>query len=46
MPAFDAILTDTQIADIAQYIRARYTDQTEWTDIKTEVTKARQEARP
>jgi mono/diheme cytochrome c family protein len=46
MPAFDAILTDTQIADIAQYIRARYTDQPQWADIKTEVIKARQEAQP
>ena len=46
MPAFDAILTDTQIADITQYIRARYTNQPQWTDIKTEVTKARQEAQP
>jgi mono/diheme cytochrome c family protein len=46
MPAFDAILTDTQIADIAQYIRARYTNQPQWTDIKTDVLKARQEAQP
>jgi mono/diheme cytochrome c family protein len=46
MPAFDAILNDTQIADITQYIRARYTNQPQWTDIKTEVLKARQEAQP
>jgi mono/diheme cytochrome c family protein len=46
MPAFDAILTDTQIADITQYIRARYTNQPQWADIKTEVIKARQEAQP
>jgi mono/diheme cytochrome c family protein len=46
MPAFDGILTDTQIADITQYIRARYTNQPQWADIKSEVTKARQEARP
>jgi mono/diheme cytochrome c family protein len=46
MPAFDAILTDTQIADITQYIRARYTNQPQWADIKNEVIKARQEAQP
>jgi mono/diheme cytochrome c family protein len=46
MPAFDAILTDTQIADITQYIRARYTNLPQWADIKTEVIKARQEAQP
>jgi mono/diheme cytochrome c family protein len=46
MPAFDDILTDTQIADITLYIRARYTDQPQWADIKIEVTKARQEAQP
>jgi len=46
MPAFDGILTDAQIADITQYVRARYTDQPRWADIKTEVAKARQEAQP
>jgi len=46
MPAFDAILTDKQIADITQYIRARYTNQPQWADIKTEIIKARQEAQP
>jgi mono/diheme cytochrome c family protein len=46
MPAFDTILTDKQIADIAQYIRERYTNQPQWADIKTEVIKARQEAQP
>ena len=46
MPAYDGILTDAQIADITQYVRARYTDQPQWADIKTEVAKARQEAQP
>ena len=46
MPAFDTILTDTQIADITQYIRTRYSNQPQWADIKTEVIKARQEAQP
>jgi mono/diheme cytochrome c family protein len=46
MPAFDVILTDTQIADITQYIRARYTNLPQWADIKNEVIKAKQEAQP
>jgi mono/diheme cytochrome c family protein len=46
MPAFDGILTDAQIASVAQYVRARYTDQPQWADVKTEIAKARQEAQP
>ena len=46
MPAFDGILSDKQIADVTQYIRARYTSQPQWADVKTEVMKARQEAQP
>ncbi len=43
MPAFDGILTDRQIISLAQYVRARYTDQPEWTDVKKEIDKARRE---
>lgn len=43
MPAFAGILTDTQIASLTQYVRARYTNQPQWTDVNAEVTKARQE---
>ncbi len=42
MPAFDGILTDTQIAEVAQYVRARYTDRPQWTDAPQELAKARQ----
>jgi mono/diheme cytochrome c family protein len=43
MPAFAGILTDAQIASLVQYIRARYTDQPQWTDVNSQIAKARQE---
>lgn len=43
MPAFDGILTDSQIASVAEYVRARYTVQPQWTDTPKEISKARQE---
>jgi mono/diheme cytochrome c family protein len=43
MPAFDGMLTDQQIAAVAQYVRARYTDQPQWTDIQAQITQARQQ---
>lgn len=43
MPAFAGILTDAQIASVVQYVRARYTDQPQWTDVKSQIAKARQE---
>jgi mono/diheme cytochrome c family protein len=43
MPAFDGILTDGQIASVAEYVRARYSGGPQWTDINKEITKARQE---
>jgi mono/diheme cytochrome c family protein len=43
MPAFDGILTDEQIASVAEYVRARYTDQPKWTDVQQQISKARQE---
>jgi mono/diheme cytochrome c family protein len=43
MPAFDGILTDQQIASVAEYVRARYTDQPKWTDVQQQISKARQE---
>jgi mono/diheme cytochrome c family protein len=42
MPAFDGILTDRQIADVVEYVRARYTNQPRWTDVQLSVAKARQ----
>jgi mono/diheme cytochrome c family protein len=43
MPSFEDILTDRQIAAVAQYVRARYTDQPDWTDVRQAVAKAKQE---
>ena len=43
MPAFDGILTDQQIASVAEYVRARYTDQPRWTDAQQQISQARQE---
>jgi mono/diheme cytochrome c family protein len=42
MPAFDHMLTDRQIASLAEYVRARYTNLPQWTDVLQEVSKARQ----
>ncbi len=42
MPAFAPALTDTQIAQLAAYLRARYTGKPAWTGIETELAKARQ----
>jgi hypothetical protein len=36
------MFTDQQIASLAQYVRARYTDQPQWTNVREEVSKARQ----
>lgn len=43
MPAFAGVLKDAQIASVVQYVRARYTDQPQWTDVKSQIAKARQE---
>lgn len=43
MPAFEGILTDKQIASVVQYVRARYTDRPQWTDVNSQIAKARQE---
>jgi mono/diheme cytochrome c family protein len=43
MPAFDGMLTDKQIAAVAQYVRARYTNHPQWTDVQEEISKARHE---
>jgi mono/diheme cytochrome c family protein len=42
MPAFDSMLTDQEIASLAKYVRARYANQPQWTDVRQEVSKARQ----
>jgi len=42
MPAFGSMFTDQQIASLADYVRARYTDQPQWTDVREEISKGRQ----
>ena len=41
MPAFGAALTDAQVAELAGYLRMRYTDQPAWDGVAAEVSKAR-----
>lgn len=44
MPAFADTLTDTQIAELANYLRARYSNQAPWADLDSSaVAKARKE---
>jgi mono/diheme cytochrome c family protein len=43
MPAFDG-LSDAQVADIAAYLRARFSDRPAWTNLRAAVSKARKEA--
>lgn len=42
MPAFKAMLSDEDVGSLVQYVRARYTNQPQWTDIRQEISKARQ----
>lgn len=42
MPGFGGMLTDQQIASVVEYVRVRYTSQPQWTDVRQEITKARQ----
>ncbi|MFL5297585.1 MAG: c-type cytochrome [Phenylobacterium sp.] len=44
MPAFAATFTDAQVAEIAAYLRARYSDRPAWRDLPHAVAKARKEA--
>ena len=41
MPAFADTFTDRQLADIADYLRARYTDKPAWTDVAEAIGAAR-----
>jgi mono/diheme cytochrome c family protein len=43
MPPFAPSLTDDQIAQVASYARARFTDQTPWAHLPRKVTNARKE---
>jgi nicotinate dehydrogenase subunit B len=44
MPPFANLLSDAQIAAVAAYLRARFTDQTPWTDLEQTVKKMRAES--
>ncbi len=41
MPAFASTLTDAQVADLADYLRAAYSDKPTWSDLPAAVAKAR-----
>jgi mono/diheme cytochrome c family protein len=42
MPSFAFALTDAQIADLAGYLREKYSDKPAWSDLPAEVAKARE----
>jgi len=42
MPAFGGMLTNDQIASLAEYVRARYTSQPKWSGVKQKVSQARE----
>lgn len=44
MPGFDRMLTDSQIVELTQYVRARYSEQPAWSGVEAEVVKVRKEA--
>jgi mono/diheme cytochrome c family protein len=41
MPSFASTLTDAQVAELAGYLRATYSDKPDWGDLPAEVAKAR-----
>jgi mono/diheme cytochrome c family protein len=42
MPAFADMLSDTQVQELAAYLRARFTDKPPWPDVQAAVAEARQ----
>jgi mono/diheme cytochrome c family protein len=36
------MLTDQQIASLAEYVRARFTNEPQWTDVREQIANARQ----
>lgn len=44
MPAFAEALTDSQVADVVSYARARFTDRPAWNKLERKVAKARKES--
>lgn len=45
MPAFADILSDDEIAELAQYIRHRYSNEAEWSELGDVISKARSSAK-
>ncbi|MDB5654329.1 MAG: cytochrome c, class [Tardiphaga sp.] len=45
MPALADAFTDTQVADLIAYVRARYSDRPAWKDLERAVEKARKEGK-
>jgi mono/diheme cytochrome c family protein len=43
MPAFSLIYNDQQIADLASYLRATYSQRAPWTDVEKMAAKVRKE---
>jgi mono/diheme cytochrome c family protein len=43
MPAFGSSLTDAQVAEIAAYVRARYSDRPPWSNLTAAVAEARKQ---
>jgi mono/diheme cytochrome c family protein len=41
MPAFDSLLSDSQIAELTAYVRDRFTNESPWSDIGDEIDKVR-----
>jgi mono/diheme cytochrome c family protein len=43
MPGFAGAYTDSQVAALAAYLRATYTDRPAWKDVERDVRKQRQQ---
>jgi mono/diheme cytochrome c family protein len=43
MPAFGQVFNDSQLADLATYLRANYSQRASWSDVEETVTKIRKE---
>ena len=41
MPAFDGMLSDNQIEELAAYVRDRFTNESPWSNIGDEIDKIR-----
>jgi mono/diheme cytochrome c family protein len=41
MPAFDGMLSDNQIAELAAYVRDRFTNESPWSNVGAEIDKIR-----